>query len=322
MKINEKYHITSKNNTDEIVTNLMNADETKTYVPGDKEYDILQTILSAMRRKTVSPVTRNRCLTKRLQDLGFTNEADIAERLVEDAATQEQMAEEARRNFEIYVEKFLKFFSEFNFTVSYRFLDTFLRADNKPEYVTNYFTLCGHPWATEVANKVKSAEFKDLCAHLTYKPEKVVNSRIKVYYGPAGTGKTTVACGEADTCIVCAADMQCTDILKDFCFKDGKPSFEKSAVWLAIEQGKKVVFDEINLLSKQVLQFLQGLTDGKPYVDFEGTRINIHPDFQIIGTMNLIVNGMNFPLPEPIVDRCSEIKEFKLTAKDLVKALL
>ena len=38
--------------------------------------------------------------------------------------------------------------------------------------------------------------------------------------------------------------------------------------------------------------------------------------------MNLVVNGMSFPLSEPLVDRCAEIREFHLTADDLFKAIV
>ena len=36
----------------------------------------------------------------------------------------------------------------------------------------------------------------------------------------------------------------------------------------------------------------------------------------------LFINGSVYSLPEPLVDRCEQIKKFKLTAKDLVGALI
>lgn len=36
--------------------------------------------------------------------------------------------------------------------------------------------------------------------------------------------------------------------------------------------------------------------------------------------MNLVVNGVSFGLPEPLVDRCEDIKEFTLTAEMLMNA--
>ena len=50
-------------------------------------------------------------------------------------------------------------------------------------------------------------------------------------------------------------------------------------------------------------------------------EINYVDGFTIIGTMNLIVNGMAFGLPEPLVDRCSDIQKFVLKAEDLMAAL-
>jgi hypothetical protein len=38
--------------------------------------------------------------------------------------------------------------------------------------------------------------------------------------------------------------------------------------------------------------------------------------------MNLNVNGQSIALPEPLVDRCSDIKEFKLDANALINALV
>ena len=42
---------------------------------------------------------------------------------------------------------------------------------------------------------------------------------------------------------------------------------------------------------------------------------------KIIGTMNLSINGMTYGLPEPLVDRCEEMKQFKLTVDDLLNAI-
>ena len=50
--------------------------------------------------------------------------------------------------------------------------------------------------------------------------------------------------------------------------------------------------------------------------------MKIADGFQIIGTMNLIVNDSVYSLPSPLVDRCEDIKEYKLTADALVGAIL
>ena len=38
--------------------------------------------------------------------------------------------------------------------------------------------------------------------------------------------------------------------------------------------------------------------------------------------MNLTLGGMVYGLPEPLVDRCAEVKEFSLTAEQLAKAIM
>ena len=42
----------------------------------------------------------------------------------------------------------------------------------------------------------------------------------------------------------------------------------------------------------------------------------------VIGTMNLSVNGMVYGLPEPLVDRCAEMKKFALSAEQLMNAII
>jgi hypothetical protein len=37
--------------------------------------------------------------------------------------------------------------------------------------------------------------------------------------------------------------------------------------------------------------------------------------------MNLCVNGMVYGLPEPLIDRAAEMRQFKLTADNLLAAL-
>ena len=128
---------------------------------------------------------------------------------------------------------------------------------------------------------------------------------------------------EADGgCIVCSSDMLPVDIMQNFGFADGKAEYSKSDLWKAMEDGKTIVLDEINMLPFETLRFLQGITDGKSAFDFKGNHIDIHPNFRIIGTMNLMVNGQSYVVPEPIVDRCAEIKEFTVNAEELADSVL
>lgn len=228
------------------------------------------------------------------------------------------------------IKHLMDFFSEFSFTPSFRFTNTFafMACQSKKlatDYVCNYFALMDSSYVKEVAQKVKSAEFAQIVRDIAQYgvPTTHVNTRFKVYYGPAGTGKTTIAQTESDNrCIVCNSSMLPSDLMEDFIFKDGNPDFNPSLLWDCMEQGKTIVLDEINLLPFDSLRFLQGIVDGKSEFYYKNRPVHIHDGFQIIGTMNLSLGGMTYGLPEPLVDRCSETKEFALTAEQLAKAIV
>jgi len=223
----------------------------------------------------------------------------------------------------------IKFFSEFEFEPNYRFINTlgFKVTEGKTaarNYIVNYFSLTDNQYKNEVKDKIRSKEFDRILEDLSAsnKPERVINKRFKVYYGSAGTGKTTLAQSEAENrCIVCNASMLPADLMEDFCFEDGKPSFKPSVLWDCMTEGKPIVLDEINLLPFDSLRFLQGILDGKAEFDYKGRKVVIAEGFQIIGTMNLAIGGMVYGLPEPLVDRCADMKEFRLTA-DMLKSAL
>ena len=227
------------------------------------------------------------------------------------------------------IQKLMDFFSEFSFTPSFRFTNTFAfmacQSQKKAtEYVRNYFALMDSSYVQEVIQKMKSAEFKQIIKDIAQygAPTTHINTRFKIYYGSAGTGKTTLAQTESDNrCIVCNSSMLPSDLMEDFIFKDGNPDFNPSLLWECMEQGKTIVLDEINLLPFDSLRFLQGIVDGKSEFYYKNRPVHIHDGFQIIGTMNLSLGGMTYGLPEPLVDRCSDAQEFVLTAKQLAKSI-
>ena len=222
----------------------------------------------------------------------------------------------------------MKFFTEFQFEPNFRFVNTFalnLAKSKKSatEYIINYFELIDSPYAKEVKEKVKSAEFKQIMTDLNGAvPSTPINKRFKLYYGSQGTGKTTIAMGETDNrCMVCNSSMLPSDLMEDFVFIDGKATFKPSALWRCMVEGKPIVLDELNLLPFDSLRFLQTILDGKAEFLYKGNRIEIADGFCVIGTMNLTVNGMTYGLPEPLVDRCAEARKFSLSVSDLLKAI-
>lgn len=225
----------------------------------------------------------------------------------------------------------IKFFYEFNYIPSARFINQLLHTKNKREYVKNYFELMNYSYKDSIVEKIKSYEFDTIVNNLnSLSTDKTINNRLVVYFGAAGSGKTTqaikiaqrnaLAKGYNAKILVCHATMLPSDLLEEFDFMEdsGKPKFKKSSLRLAMENGETIVLDEINLLNMECLRTLQGYVDSKETVNFKDETITIHKDFQIIGTMNLYVNGKVFELPEPLVDRCVEINSFVPTAKMLV----
>lgn len=218
-----------------------------------------------------------------------------------------------------------RFFSEFKFSVAARFVNTLcLQPDDKAarEYISGYVSLINHPDATSIKEKLKSSEFDVVLEGLTkYPPEKPINSRLTLYFGDAGTGKTTEAMREyPEACIVpCNASILPDELLRTFDFNDdnGNPVFKPSDLRRAMEEGKPIIFDEINLLSFESLRLLQTLTDNKDRINYNGETIEIKPGFKIIGTMNLVVNDQVYSLPDPLVDRAAVIKQFDLSDENL-----
>jgi midasin (ATPase involved in ribosome maturation) len=224
--------------------------------------------------------------------------------------------------------RLIDFFTEFEFEPNFRFVNTLshsLAVSSKAgtQYIKNYFELIDSPYAPEITEKMKSLEFKSILKDLAnLAPARSVNNRFKIYYGSAGTGKTTKAQQETENrCIVCNNSMLPADLMEDFVFVDGKATFKPSMLWRCMEEGRPITMDEINLLPFDSLRFLQGILDGKTEFQYKGNTVHIKDGFMVIGTMNLSVNGMVYGLPEPLIDRAAEMRQFKLTADNLLAAL-
>lgn len=227
------------------------------------------------------------------------------------------------------IDLLMNFFTEFQFEPNFRFVNTLVGKANKSskvakDYIARYFSLMDNQYSNEIKQKVNSKEFANILKMLSaVAPKSSVNNRFKIYYGSAGCGKTTKAQTETDNrCIVCNASMLPSDLMEDFVFAGGQPSFKPSILWECMEKGLPLVLDEINLLPFDSLRFLQGILDGKAEFSYKGNTVHINNGFKVIGTMNLSIGGMTYGLPEPLVDRCEDIEEFKLTAQMLAKSVL
>ena len=227
------------------------------------------------------------------------------------------------------INKLINFFSEFSFEPNFRFVNTFCLKLQKSrfaakEYISNYFDLSDNSYKSSIDDKMNSTEFDIICSNLSkVKPNKKINNRFELFYGSQGTGKTTYAMEQSNNNVmVCHSAMLPSDLMEDFKFIDGKPNFKPSALQNAMINGEKIVLDEINLLPFESLRFLQSILDGKKQFIYKGNTLEIKDGFKIIGTMNLSVNGTIYALPEPLVDRCENIKKYKLTAEQLLGAIL
>ena len=274
-------------------------------------WQILTNLRQAYKSRTVDEETKEQMLKASIDHLV---QLGVLSR------SHEEEVKEALSNF-------IKFFSEFYFVPNFRFTNTVHRLirdsiEKGREYICNYFKLQDSVIQSEVAEKMKSPEFSDICKTLSScSSTKVINKRLKIYYGPQGTGKTTQALSETDKCMVCHSAMLPSDLMEDFKFVEGKATFDPSILWRCMENGEMIILDEINLLPFESLRFLQTILDGKEEFIYKGKTVKIREGFQIIGTMNLYVNGMAYPLPEPLVDRCADIKEFSMNSDVLYNAL-
>lgn len=254
----------------------------------------------------------------------------LDEKYCVDSSVEVQLvSDDDRENVKLGIQKLMDFFTEFAFEPNFRFVNTFAYACQTStkhafEFVRNYFELTDSQFLFSIFEKMKSPEFKEIIELVsTAPPTHRVNNRFKLYYGSAGTGKTTIAMREADNnCMVCHSAMLPSDLMEDFKFVDGKADFQPSALQNAITEGESIVLDEINLLPFESLRFLQSILDGKKEFMYKGNLIKIADGFEIIGTMNLTVNGCTYSLPEPLVDRCKDIRKYTLTSEDLLGAIL
>lgn len=287
-------------------------------VTDDTQKVILRSIYNVFNRRVIPMADKMAYLDSQIKKLGIIVDTSSTSATTIDTAALEST-----------LQKLIDFFSEFSFEPNYRFVNTFAYAcqssiDTAKNYVARYFELTDSQFMTSIVEKMKSTEFKEICvAFSTTAPTHKVNSRFKLYYGSAGTGKTTSAMLEAENnCMTCHSAMLPADLMEDFKFVDGKAEFVPSALQIAMTEGKKIVLDEINLLPFESLRFLQTILDGKTEFIYKGKTVKIVDGFKIIGTMNLVVNGCTYSLPEPLVDRAEELRKYSLTAKNLVGAII
>jgi hypothetical protein len=331
--INPTYYII-KNTDGSYETNLIDKDKVTKFVSTDMEYAAVKATYDLVKKvnsKTLTLEAVKSNLNSNFLLLGLSG-AELDERYPIDKAVEQVTVGSVIKNINrtLGVEAsraFVDFFKETSYKPSYRMINTFLWSDNKAAFIRNYFEVKNSPDFGKICSLVESPELQQIVTKFAQagitKPSTRINKRLTVYYGDAGTGKTTLGKSLTENTIVCNSSMLPVDLFRDFDFEQGQPKFGKSALWTAMELGKPILFDEINLLPFDTVRFLQGILDNKDYIDFMGQRIHIKEGFKIIGTMNLYLEDFGVcPLPGPLVDRCDCIKKFELSPEDLFEACI
>lgn len=321
MRITSTFDISKSASNGEIFIHI--DDVVYVISPTDNRYPLILNFYGIVRKANANDRATivSECLENLVQTLNGSAETNVT-------PPTPTMTDAERKKATISgLSALLHFCKEFEFVPNYRFVNTVanrlaISAKDAKDYIENYFRLTDSPYANIIGSKMRSDEFNTILDKLSLTaPTKNINDRFSIYYGNAGTGKTTQAQAECDgRCVVCNNSMLPSDLMEDFIFVEGKPSFKPSALWECMEQGKSITLDEINLLPFDSLRFLQGILDGKKEFLYKGHTVTIADGFKIIGTMNLVVNGAVFNLPEPLVDRCAQIVEYKLTASNLYSA--
>ena len=250
---------------------------------------------------------------------------------------KEKEKEELMEQMTSTYKDFLKFFSETSFKPSIRMIDTLSRLNLKSgqNYIKWFMELINHPDREVIVPKLKSDEWKNIHSQMLDIYKKVgesidpINSRLEIVYGPNGTGKTYDVIKEYQEkypdigVMACSSSMSSAeDLLQVFDFDEGgKPVFKDSPLTEAIKKDQPVILEEARLMQQSAMAFLQSLLDCKDYVDTCRGRLYIGPNFKVIMTMNLEVNGVVYELPEPIVDRAQVINKKEMNA-DLAATIL
>lgn len=225
------------------------------------------------------------------------------------------------------VEKLNKFLSEFSYFragVSMRLVNTFARAYDKAEALRSYCEVSQMEDLPDLVEKMKSPEFDAVCnafAALDKTPQPL-NKRFAVFYGAPGGGKTYAAekaCADMNggtyQTMACHSGMEPADMLYEYFLEFGtnRRGYRPTALLKAMTHGCGVVLDEVNLLPMESRMFLQDILDNKSKVNIMGASVPIRDGFFVLGTMNIETGNGVQPLPLPLVDRASVVREFRTT---------
>lgn len=170
-----------------------------------------------------------------------------------------------------------------------------------------------------ISLKIESPEFKEILESIALFRQKPMNKHLVILYGAPGTGKTTYAVKKSGENNVtnCTKELTGADLARVFGFDQGNPTFNDSLFKTAIENGQNWVFDEFGNSSYDLQSGLKGLTDNKVSTTLYDRKIDLSHKYIVYLTMNLVDGDTVNTLPEALVDRAMEVREWKSTPAHL-----
>lgn len=250
--------------------------------------------------------------------VGDPNQVTVNNTTIAESQTEAQLLQEKIET----IDNLRKILAEFNVQPQARFVNTLAIHKSPLKYALAYFKVTANPYYQNLEKKLHSPEFREILKKLkSFKVSRRINNRLEIFFGPAGSGKSTRAIDEHPNAIVvaCSSSMNFQDLMEDFKLEDGKGSLTKGAFLRALEEDRPIVLDEAALLSYATLQGLQSLLDGKKEFQYKGTIYPIGENFKVIMTLNLETNDGLHPLPEALVDRAYNIEEVISTSELIAK---
>ena len=205
-----------------------------------------------------------------------------------------------------------------------RLVNTFARAADKEQALLAYCEVSQMEDLPDLVEKMKSPEFGKVVDAFNGFSPKPVNKRLAIFYGPPGGGKTVAAQKAGENAngdgkcevVPCSPSMDAAETLYAYRldYETGKRGYIPTALLSAMENGRTVVLDEINLLPMEARMFLQNILDNKDSISVMGKEIRIRDGFAVIGTMNPETGIGASPLPLPLVDRAAVVRKFTTSA--------
>jgi len=293
--------------------------------------------LNARLSNPDNPTTKDLVFTSASAAASFLQGSNIgghkyfAKYLGEDIPTNETKQEEkptkeeetpksdSKLRFELY-NTIVNFCKDFEYKPDPRFMDTLIDVKDIDNYFIDFMQLTNYDSElVEMAkSKFKSAEWKEIKKQLSkiVRKNEKINKRLAIYYGSAGTGKTTTALKEYPSAvkIVGSASQDPDDVFTRF--DPASKDYVLTEIGNAMVNGLPIIIDEGNLYNQVVWQRLQGCLDNSEKVSDRNRELTIKNGFKVIVTMNLETNLGKTPLPNPVVSRAMEIRNFDLSTFD------